>query len=250
MTLYSQLDQRWRSLPLGNSGCRCGGYGCTVCTVAQALTLAGWNITPADLINALNLNGGFDDNGYLKWYWVGKAYPQFRFQTSASKGLYKFCQGTVGQYTHWVLMKDGVYYDPLRGSNDLSLSGVQNLQALWSADIDVNPNPVAVLVSAPPPPAAAGTVFEVRIDSPLGRNVHIGAADVSAPISAARFLNTGDTFEALSVISSSDPYPGTFLSCNKWYITDQSVIDRARDSSIPLRYVWAGETTIISNKQA
>ena len=251
MEIYSQLDGAWSGLPLGNSGCRCGGYGCTVCTVAQALTLAGWSVTPKDLIEGLNLNGGFDENGYLKWYFVGKLYPQFHFYTNGQQGAYKFCQGSIGQYTHWILQKGSTYYDPLKGSTNLALSGVNNIHCYWSADIDINNNPAPVIVeaSAPVVHPSGSSVFTVRIDSPVGRSVHIGRPSVTAPIAVSRFLHTNDTLLIARTIVGDNPYPNTFLSSPLWYLTEQSVLDNAQDNNTPLRYIWAGETTILQDTQ-
>jgi len=113
MEIYSQRDPRWASLPLGESHYTVGSDGCTATCVAQALTIAGWNVTPGDLVTRLNENHGFTDKHYLEshpgagdgkpglilWYKVQELYPQFHF----GSGGYTFQPGVWGKTVHWCL---------------------------------------------------------------------------------------------------------------------------------------------------
>lgn len=124
--MYTQSDLRWAGLSLGDSPYTCAGYGCLATDWAEALTLAGYNITPLSFIATMNSIGGFTDKHYLEsspgkgdgqpglliWAKVAEAYPQVHLDTGDE---YIFQKGILGHFTHWILKNKGNIYDPLYG---------------------------------------------------------------------------------------------------------------------------------------
>lgn len=110
--MYSQRDGRWGWKKLGRSGLTMANWGCVVTDVAQALTLAGYNVDPGTLVDRLNGIGGFTSGGALIWGKVTQLYPQFRY----GSGYFKFEQGWFGNIRHWVLVApNGTVYEPYYG---------------------------------------------------------------------------------------------------------------------------------------
>jgi len=138
MEIYSQKDPRWAAMQLGESGLTMEHWGCTITAVAQALTLAGWGVTPGDLVGALNNNGGFTKDGLILWAKIGEAYPQFHF----GGGGYAFIQGIWGKYQHWVLkdMSTGQVYDPFYAATRPP-AGFMETGRIRTAAIDRRPEP-------------------------------------------------------------------------------------------------------------
>lgn len=140
---YSQKDPQWAEKELGNSGLKMKNFGCLVTDVAQALTLAGWNITPGELVDKLNQVGGFDSDGLLQWLKVSEVYPQFHFD-QLTTGLLNciFVKGSWGVYKHWVLQVSGTYYEPFYGVEGLPNNfDIISTNRCASIDIFVAPKP-------------------------------------------------------------------------------------------------------------
>jgi len=150
--MYSQRDPQWKDKILGESNLDCANFGCTVTDVAQALTLAGYDVNPGSLIDKLNSIGGFTNPkhpqgaGLLIWAKVGEAYPQFHYEGDG----YKFVKGNWGKYQHWLLEHDGVTYDPFYGV-DNAPSGFVELGVIRTASIDPAPQPTPEPAPAPQP---------------------------------------------------------------------------------------------------
>lgn len=89
--IYAQGDPRWGNKPLGTSGLTMASHGCYVTSTAMALNNYGYTLTPGQLCDALNANGGFDAEGQLKWDVLEKVCPNVVFAdafwtTSFTKG--------------------------------------------------------------------------------------------------------------------------------------------------------------------
>jgi len=137
MEILSQRDPRWKSIVLGKSNTKIGGYGCTITCVAM---LAG--LTP-DVVNArLNEVGGYaaPDNAptqknLINWYKVNAAIPELQFQSRVRSMDYDAVNGAVnnfgaclvevdfdgarGNLRHWVLwVGGGRMYDPWTGTEE------------------------------------------------------------------------------------------------------------------------------------
>lgn len=135
---YLQTDPRWADQLLAKSqgAGTLGGYGCTVSSVAAAMTNLGHPITPDQLNDALAAEGGFTPEGWLIWSAIsrvsdGKLRADVRASPSREgvdaclkRGDYpivKFLIGGVVQ--HWVTIigkEDGTYLmrDPLIDEKD------------------------------------------------------------------------------------------------------------------------------------
>lgn len=154
MQVYKQTDDAWKDIPLGESPYRMGtpgvGFGCTTTCVAQMLTLAGWNLTPGDVVTKLNSEHGYTNAQYsagpglLYWRTPGVEYsfPQFHFNNG---GPFHFWVGRFGVYQHWVTEYQGVFYEPITGGTYHSVQevqaacGVKDLTMSYSATIDAPP---------------------------------------------------------------------------------------------------------------
>lgn len=77
---YGQRDPRWAAVRLGASQYRMGDSGCAVTSACMVGSQARPEVTPLELVNWLNLNGGFTADGRLFWSKVGEFYaPSLRF---------------------------------------------------------------------------------------------------------------------------------------------------------------------------
>jgi hypothetical protein len=65
---FQQDDPRWSAIPMGGSfGDRLGPAGCTVTSVAMAMTNLGYPVDPGQLTTALNAENGFTQRSWLIW---------------------------------------------------------------------------------------------------------------------------------------------------------------------------------------
>ena len=66
---FQQDDPRWAAMPMGGSlvGDRLGPAGCTVTSVAMAMTNLGHPFDPGQLTTALNAENGFTQRSWLIW---------------------------------------------------------------------------------------------------------------------------------------------------------------------------------------
>jgi hypothetical protein len=65
---FQQDDPRWAAMPMGDSfGDQLGPAGCTVTSVAMAMTNLGLPFDPGQLTTALNAENGFTQRSWLVW---------------------------------------------------------------------------------------------------------------------------------------------------------------------------------------
>lgn len=156
--MYIQTDSNWKGLHIGASEFLMGSEGCLTCDQAQAMTMAGYTITPADLCQDPSLytdahygesSPGANDGqaGLWLWYRMQNRFPQYHVFLDAS-GKYQFVQVTATwsgrRYQHWVLRVDGKYYDSIDGAiTDGLKANYAATGRVYSANIDVNQNHVA-----------------------------------------------------------------------------------------------------------
>jgi len=67
VTAFSQRDERWSGLALGNGQATIGQAGCLVACAASVLCDAGYTIDPAQLNTWLKANGGFLQLNLFVW---------------------------------------------------------------------------------------------------------------------------------------------------------------------------------------
>lgn len=133
---FMQTDPRWAAERLGGTTDRLAATGCTVASVAMAMTNLGHAIDPKDLNAALTAAGGFTEHGWLVWDAVERvtkgalragvhAAPSLDgMDACLQRGDYpivKFLIGGVVQ--HWVVLvgkRGGEFLmrDPLIGEPD------------------------------------------------------------------------------------------------------------------------------------
>ena len=136
--IFKQTDPSWSNFPLGSSPYTMGDSGCTTTNIAQALQLAGYDVTPGSVNQAFTAHGVYTDSnhpfgpGLVNWPLIANAFPQFHWKGSDE---YQFEQGLIGMNTHWLLLHNGVEYDPLTGSNERD-AWVRNLHTSTTASID------------------------------------------------------------------------------------------------------------------
>lgn len=65
--VYSQIDPRWKSDPLGKTNDTMGREGCLVTATSMALTNLGFQTSPKDLNNRLTETESYTKNGWLIW---------------------------------------------------------------------------------------------------------------------------------------------------------------------------------------
>lgn len=113
MIIYNQQDIRWGNMQLGKSGLSCHAWGCYCASIAQILTLAGWDVTPGDVITKLNAINGFTSGGLAIWAKVHEAYPQFTYGGTG----YRIVQGKFTKSFHYMAEDGQTLYDPWTGTN-------------------------------------------------------------------------------------------------------------------------------------
>ena len=64
---YLQTDKRWSDAVMGASGGTISDFGCTLSSVAMAVSNLGVDVDPGVLNAALNSADGYTDRGWLKW---------------------------------------------------------------------------------------------------------------------------------------------------------------------------------------
>lgn len=174
MEIYSQKDPRWADKMLGSSDCSMKNFGCLVTDVAQALTLAGYSVTPGDLVDNLSANGGFDENGLLQWEVIGRLYPQFNFDSEVSNYINTtFVKGSWGLFKHWLLEVNGVTYEPYYGKtgvpanfDELSRNRIAAIEPYVAPTPEPTPEPTPAPTPEPAPqPDPTPAVFEYTVVS-------------------------------------------------------------------------------------
>jgi hypothetical protein len=64
---YLQRDEYWKATPIGNTTETIGAVGCTISSIASALTRFGYVFTPATINQRLTELKGYTENGYVIW---------------------------------------------------------------------------------------------------------------------------------------------------------------------------------------
>lgn len=77
--IFAQRDPLWKDVHLGTSSYTMGSAGCAVTSCAMVATVVKPDLTPLDLVNCLNANGGFTSGGLLYWSKVGSCVSGLRF---------------------------------------------------------------------------------------------------------------------------------------------------------------------------
>jgi hypothetical protein len=131
-SLYRQKDIRWTWTRLGFSSYTIGGFGCTITSICNLLSVVGVTITPPQLNGRLMAVNGYapDRTGQrclviwskvvslfpqLKSVWRGYNYDNTAVLASIKKGMPALVEVQLGAYRHWVLfVGDKLMVDPLR----------------------------------------------------------------------------------------------------------------------------------------
>lgn len=148
MIIYSQRDPKWVGLNIGESTFKMGPFGCLTTCLAQAFLLAGYpDITPGVLCTTKSF---YDTQGDLKWFNETAVYPQYKIHYRSDVGRYVFVQVKVNHTTqHWLLLVDGVYYDPEFGNTGLKKQYTPT-GYVCSADIIPSVPPVQITEASVP----------------------------------------------------------------------------------------------------
>jgi len=161
--MFQQADPVWANKKLGESGMTMAHYGCVVAIVAKALSLSGYAVDPGILVDKLNSINGFNDAGELIWAKVSEIYPEFHF----GSGDWNFRQGVWHKFVHWLLERNGQYYDSISG-DDGQPAGWVATGRTRSASIDpaTTPQPAG---SSPQPSQPEPKTYEVKRGDSLWR---------------------------------------------------------------------------------
>ncbi len=83
---WRQRDPSWSNVKIGNTSSTIGDIGCLVTSIAILIQKSGVDtgniipFNPGTFVEALNNNGGFDNNGNLKYAAVSKVVPNFKYE--------------------------------------------------------------------------------------------------------------------------------------------------------------------------
>jgi hypothetical protein len=129
---FQQRDPRWADDNLGGRNDNSlGGYGCTVASVAMAMTNLGHPTDPGKLNADLTARNGFTEQGWLQWAAIGElthgavrvevhdAPSLEAMDACLSRGAYPIVKFMIGGVApHWVMLvgkRRGTYFirDPL-----------------------------------------------------------------------------------------------------------------------------------------
>lgn len=209
MTRYTQRDTRWSNMSLGTSPFSMGGDGCYVTSCAQILTLAGYAVTPGDLCQSLDSDGGFTTNGLAEWAGVTNAYPQFHYDGSGTYRLVQMRKYNSGSnsydFHYYATDPSGIVYDPWTGT-DQHPAGFADTGAYTA--ISCASNPLTIVLAVEPTNDVA-LDFWVELDSSLHVRSH---PSLSAPIV--------ETYPTGSVIECKGVVPGDSINGNVlWYVS-------------------------------
>ena len=116
--------------------------GCLTVDIAQALFLAGYDVDPLLVVNALNAAKCYTSQGLLYTQYVYRAFPQFSRDAS---GPFEFIWVSWNKAEHWILLYQGIYYDPWDGSAHTSMPSQYSFVSSFKASI--KPSSVTVTVA-------------------------------------------------------------------------------------------------------
>lgn len=229
MEVYSQTDPRWENNELGGVG-TIREFGCFDTAIAQAMLIAGHEVTPAQVVDALNNNGGYD-KGYTLWAKVTEAFGFFHFGDQGSM-KFKLVKGSMpaangGRSDHWVLQDStGKVYDPWYGVNvlprgwqdagksyDISVDEVSAPQPVQAPTPQPEPAPAPIVEPAPAPVIPA-EVFprEIVVTATHGIHVRKEPNTQSAYVNpdshqignAANVISNGRQFTAVAIVTGEN----------------------------------------------
>lgn len=111
---WSQRDPRWSWKKIGISGLSIGGYGCATVAANYAANRA-WKklgipkmTRPGTFVDFCNNNGGYTDNGMIRWTMVDKFTNGCLVYTKEKKGSFvTLAQVRWGALLHWVVLVNG-----------------------------------------------------------------------------------------------------------------------------------------------
>ncbi len=140
---YSQRDERWANVPIGNSNMNILEVGCLVTDIAMLYKSAGYNTTPADI--ARDTSRFFGNTAYMitndGWRNPLGAYTEIS-KSQIDKELEKGRKVVVGVYagkygTHFIILAgkengDYIMYDPYYGP-DLKFSEKYSFSSIYKA---------------------------------------------------------------------------------------------------------------------
>ena len=133
---YLQRDEYWKEIPIGNTSETIGAVGCTITSIASALTRFGYSYTPASLNSKLIELQGYTENGYVIWSKVAEltnnniaiatvdpSYARMDQELKAQRPLIVKVM-LRGLVQHWVLVvakqdSDYLAIDPLNERQEL-----------------------------------------------------------------------------------------------------------------------------------
>lgn len=132
---FQQADPRWSSARMGRPDANTlANAGCTVASVAMALTNLGYPFTPGELNAALTAEGGFTQRSWLVWDSVSRVTKggvridihrepsQDKLDACLARGDYPVVRFRIAQVIpHWVLVvgkHDGTYFIRDPGINE------------------------------------------------------------------------------------------------------------------------------------
>jgi hypothetical protein len=226
MITYSQRNMDWSAVKLGSTVWTMGDSGCYVTTIAQILTLAGWNITPGDVVAKLNAIGGFNANGEAKWASVMQAFPQFHYGGSPyailqlRKKVTRADGSVFYEYHYEAKGADGTIYDPWTAS---TAPPVGYVLTGASEGIGCDPAPAPVIVAdAPSQPRTPFKVITVK-----ALNVRSQPKVDSQDILPGLFLGKGSVVTIDGYVNPSDGWYDVYDEAgnnigksNQWCLSD------------------------------
>lgn len=79
------MDPKWKDLPLGDSGLKCGGFGCYSTMAAAGLRsyFMKLDIDPGTFVTRMNQYHGYDEGGQLRWLVLEQLWPGVELVGSA-----------------------------------------------------------------------------------------------------------------------------------------------------------------------
>lgn len=256
---YVQTDARWYGTRLGESAYTMGGFGCLTTAHAQAFKLAGWDISPKQVVDAFNTKSVYTDRHYLEskpgagdgqpglllWSRVSKAFPQYQVSIGSYERHYKFYQVlTVRRTEHWLLQVDGVWYDPIDGSETAGElpKKYRFTGSVRSADIESPPMPgqvtepvmVNILFDKPRYVEITADPFLWNHTSPDSKEETRVPDDQENPDPAKRTYGklTG-TIKVVGYVHAEIIDQGLPTENDKWYLTTKGNYFSARHTNKP-----------------
>lgn len=146
--MYSQRDQRWANVRIGNTKLTVGRWGCTLTNVAMLLSISGVKMTPGQLARVPGL---FNQYGEIIWSniekipgsklkWDGRRFGRRGRPVRNNKAISESINGSPNTFvllevawgSHWVLGysvygSDYMVIDPIDGKKKLAVKSFNNI---------------------------------------------------------------------------------------------------------------------------